>query len=211
VPLSYSTVRGWTWWNRIQRQNNSISWVDMSQKPNITWMFTIDERHGPNHAHASVQPSSCNNWNQFIQLAHLLDHFVLSICHFVVLLFWCSPVSPIPYVVESRLIWLILFSEEAPVWKPASSTLNSVLNSVHLVMIMQCLLDFTRACHIARDVLQWNWSWLSGHWELHWRVLCCPQGPVTDAPCKYACPVGHYCPTGSALPLPCPAGMYQVW
>ena len=30
----------------------------------------------------------------------------------------------------------------------------------------------------------------------------------TDASCAGACPRGHYCPAGSALPIPCPAGSY---
>ncbi|KAM8989363.1 uncharacterized protein PRD47_016786 [Ara ararauna] len=37
----------------------------------------------------------------------------------------------------------------------------------------------------------------------------CPEGSVSAQHSVYLCPVGHYCPTGSPEPIPCPSGKYQ--
>lgn len=31
---------------------------------------------------------------------------------------------------------------------------------------------------------------------------------TSDTPTQYVCPQGHYCPIGTGVPIPCPAGTY---
>ena len=37
----------------------------------------------------------------------------------------------------------------------------------------------------------------------------CPEGQVSQRPEQFTCPEGNFCPIGSSLPQPCPAGTYQ--